>query len=201
MRSLSFLLPIAALISACASAPPPAAPERPVALLADRLFAAPTERISTADVLSMSEEMRRYLAVDIASQLRTKGAQAGLIEALYRRAQLKLEYDAVTTKTAAEAFAARSGNCLSLVIMTAAFARELKLPVYYQSAYLEETWSRTGNLLFASGHVNVSVGRRILDAGTSRDLSPLTIDFLPPEDIRRMRVRSIDEATVVAMFA
>src|SRR5664279_4342642 len=189
MRSLSFLLPIAALISACASAPPPAAPERPVALLAERLFAAPTERISTADVLAMSDEMRRYLAVDIASQLRTKGAQSGLIEALYRRAQLKLEYDAATTKTAAEAFAARSGNCLSLVIMTAAFAHELKLPVRYQSAYLEETWSRDGSLLFASGHVNITLGRRIMDAGTTRDLSPLTIDFLPPEDIRSMRVR------------
>ena len=201
MRSLSFLLPIAALVSACASTSPPPAPERPVALLADRLFAAPTERISTADVITMSDEMRRYLAVDIASQLRTKGAQAGLIEALYRRAQLKLEYDAVTTKTAAEAFAARSGNCLSLVIMTAAFAHELKLPVRYQSAYLEETWSRDGSLLFASGHVNITLGRRIMDAGTTRDLSPLTIDFLPPEDIRSMRVRDISEQTVLAMYA
>ena len=200
MRSLSFLLPIAALVSACAVAPPPA-PERPVALLADRLFAAPTEPISTADVLAMSDEMRRYLAVDIASQLRTKGAQAGLIEALYRRAQLKLDYDAATTKTAAEAFAARSGNCLSLVIMTAAFAHELKLPVRYQSAYLEETWSRDGSLLFASGHVNITLGRRIIDAGTTRDLSPLTIDFLPPEDIRSMRVRDISEQTVLAMYA
>jgi tetratricopeptide (TPR) repeat protein len=200
MRSLSFLLPIAALVSACAGAPPPA-PERPVALLADRLFAAPTEPISTADVLAMSDEMRRYLTVDIASQLRTKGAQAGLIEALYRRAQLKLEYDAATTKTAAEAFAARSGNCLSLVIMTAAFAHELKLQVRYQSAYLEETWSRDGSLLFASGHVNITLGRRIMDAGTTRDLSPLTIDFLPPEDIRSMRVRDISEQTVLAMYA
>jgi hypothetical protein len=95
--------------------------------------------------------MRRYLAVDISDQIRTKGAQAGLVDALYRRAQLKLEYDAATTKTAAEAFDARSGNCLSLVLMTAALAHELQVPVRYQSAYMEEAWSRNGNLLFASG--------------------------------------------------
>lgn len=199
MRSLSFLLPLAALLSACAATPP--APERPDALFADRMFAAPTERISTADVFTMSDEMKRYLAVDIASQLRTKGPQSGLIEALYRRAQLKLDYDTAITKTASEAFATRSGNCLSLVIMTAAFARELRLPVRYQSAYLEETWSRDGTLLFASGHVNVTLGRRIIDAGTTRDLSPLTIDFLPPEDIHSMRVRDIGEETVLAMYA
>jgi tetratricopeptide (TPR) repeat protein len=199
MRSLSFLLPLAALLSACAATPP--IPERPDALLTDRLFGAPTERISTADVFTMSDEMKRYLAVDIASQLRTMGPQHGLVEALYRRAQLKLDYDAATTKTASEAFAARSGNCLSLVIMTAALARELKVSVRYQSAYLEETWSRDGTLLFASGHVNVTLGRRIIDAGTTRDLSPLTIDFLPPEDIHSMRVRDIGEETVLAMYA
>jgi tetratricopeptide (TPR) repeat protein len=199
MRCLSFLLPLAALLSACAATPP--APERPDALLADRLFAAPTERISTADVFAMSAEMKRYLAVDIADQLRTKGLQTGLVEALYRRGQLKLEYDATTTKTAAQAFAARSGNCLSLVIMTAALARELRLSIRYQTAYLDETWSRDGSLLFASGHVNVTLGRRIMDAGTAHDLSPLTIDFLPPEDIHSMRVREIGEETVLAMYA
>ncbi|MEP7302729.1 MAG: tetratricopeptide repeat protein [Caldimonas sp.] len=201
MRYLSFLLPLVALVSACAVAPPPVVVERADPLLADRLFGAPGETITTDDVFGVSDEMKRYLAVDIADQLRTKGAQAGLIEALYKRGQLKLEYDAATTRNAAQAFAARSGNCLSLVIMTAALARELKLPVSYQSAYLEETWSRSGSLLFASGHVNITVGRRIMDAGTSRDLSPLTIDFLPPEDIRRMRVRDIAEPTVLAMYA
>ena len=199
MRILSFLLPpVVALLSACAAAPPP---NQPALLLADQLFAAPTERIDTDDVLKLSDAMRRYLAVDIADQIRTKGPQAGLVDALYRRAQLKLEYDAATTKTASEAFDARSGNCLSLVIMTAALAHELKLSVRYQSAYMEEAWSRSGNLLFANGHVNITLGRRMLDAGTMRDLSPWTIDFLPADEIRTLRVRDIDEKTVLAMYA
>jgi tetratricopeptide (TPR) repeat protein len=145
--------------------------------------------------------MRHYLAIEISDQIRTKGAQAGLVDALYRRAQLKLEYDAATTKTAAEAFDARSGNCLSLVLMTAALAHELQVPVRYQSAYLEEAWSRNGNLLFASGHVNITLSRRMLDAGTMRDYSPWTIDFLPADEIRSLRVRDLDESTVLAMYA
>jgi len=196
MRILSFLL--AVLLSACASAPPP---PQPSALLADHLFAAPSEPVSTDDVLKVTDAMRRYLAVDIADQIRIKGAQAGLVDALYRRAQLKLEYDAATTKTASEAFDARSGNCLSLVLMTAALAHELKLSVRYQSAYMEEAWSRNGNLLFASGHVNITLGRRILDAGTMRDYNPWTIDFLPAEELRTLKVRDIDEHTVLAMYA
>ncbi|MDQ6685135.1 MAG: hypothetical protein M3Z16_08405 [Pseudomonadota bacterium] len=193
------LLSICTLLTACAVAPPPAL--LPAEIFIDANFGPPTEIIDTREVFTASAAMKRFLAEDIAYQLRQRGAQAGLVEALYRRTQLRLEYDGGRTRNAAEAFAARSGNCLSLVIMTAAFAKELNVPVTFQSAYLEETWSRSGSLLFASGHVNVTLGRRIVDARTSRDLNPLTIDFLPPEDIRGLRVRDIDESTVVAMYA
>jgi len=200
MRASSYLALLAAgLISACASAPPPI-DTPPKALLVDALFGPPGEHISTADVFAVSEAMKRYLALDIADQLRVKGPQVGLIDALYVKSQLKLEYDGTRTKTAAEAFASRSGNCLSLVIMTAAFAHQLELPVVYQSASLDPTWSRTDDILYASGHVNVTVGRRIMDARTARDLSPLTIDFLPPADLDRMQTREISEATVLAMY-
>jgi tetratricopeptide (TPR) repeat protein len=199
MRASSFLSLLAAgLISACASAPKIA--QAPAELIAGPQFGPPADRITTDDVFLLSPEMKRYLTVEIADQLRVKGPQAGLMKALYEKAQLKLEYDATRTKTAAETFATRSGNCLSLVLMTAALAHQLDLPVVYQSAYLDPTWSRSGDLLFASGHVNVSVGRRIMDADGPRDLSPMTIDFLPPSDIRRMKTRELSETTVLAMY-
>lgn len=201
MRFLHSLLSAAlvSLLAACAGAP--VVVSAPVGLFHDELFAAPDEPVSTGEVFAVTDAMRRYLDVDIAHQLRTKGLQTGLLEALYTRNQLQLEYDTTHTKNAGEAFATRSGNCLSLVIMTAAFAKELGVPFHYGSAFLEDTWSRSGDLLFASGHVNVTLGRRLLDAGTSRDLSPMTIDFLPPQDIRGLRRREIGEATVLAMYA
>jgi Tfp pilus assembly protein PilF len=139
------------------------------------------------------------LRTEVAHQLRSKGRQQGLIDALYKRDQLKLEYDAAVTRNASQAFDARAGNCLSLVIMTAAFAKELGLHVEYQSAFNEETWSRSGNLLFRSGHVNVTLGRRIIDVGTRYDNS-MTVDFLGSEELRGLRTRVIGEETVVAMY-
>src|SRR5436190_10369769 len=142
MRLAPLLVLVAALIAGCAAAPPPAPPD---SLLADRLFAPPREAVRTDDIFAMSDAMRGYLAVDIADQIRVKGPQLGLIEALQKHTQLRLEYDAARTKNAAATFASRTGNCLSLVIMTAAFAKELDVPIAYQAAYLDDTWSRAGN--------------------------------------------------------
>jgi len=198
VRVVPLVALLAGLLAGCASAPPAPPPD---ALLADGLFAPPKEIVRTDTLFDLSEAMRHYLAVDIADQLRTEGPQAGLVKALQHRSQLKLEYDAARTKDAAATFATRAGNCLSLVIMTAAFAKELGLPLSFESAYLDDSWSRNGNLLVASGHVNITLGRRLFDFKTGRDLSPMTIDFLPPEEISGMRRREISEATIVAMYA
>lgn len=186
------------LLSGCAT-PQPVTPS-PEFLFRDELFAAPSEQVGAESIFALSEPMRQYLRVEIANQLRNRTPQVGLIEALYKKGQLKLEYDAAVTRNAAEAFEARAGNCLSLVIMTAALARELGLQVRYQSAYLEETWSRSGNLLLRSGHVNVTLDRRLKDSGRYLLPNALTIDFLPPEEIRGLRTIDIGEPTVIAMF-
>jgi Flp pilus assembly protein TadD len=186
------------LLAACAEAP---VAQRPDALFNDQLFGTPSEPISADDVFALTDEMRRYLDTDMARQFRAKGRQQALVDALYQRGELKLEYDAAMTRNAAQAFDARSGNCLSLVIMTAAFAKELGLRVEYQSAFREETWSRAGNLYLRSGHVNLTLSRRATDLqGGDASRPPLTIDFLPAEAIGGLRTRSIDEATVVSMY-
>ena len=119
MRTAWLAALLACLVAGCASAPPRAPPD---ALLADRLFAPAREPIRIDDVFEMNDAMRAFLKQDIAAQLRREGPQDGLAHALQQRAQLKLEYDTARTKNAASTFATRSGNCLSLVIMTAAFA-------------------------------------------------------------------------------
>ena len=192
------LTSLCAVLAACAG--PQGLTERPDFLFDDSLFAAPAERISAADVFAISEPMRRYLRhPEIDAQLRRKGAQRGLLEALYKTGELRLDYDARTTRNAAQAFDARAGNCLSLVVMTAALAKELGLQVRYQSAYLEETVSRSSNLVLRSGHVNITLGRRFVDPRTAGHES-MTVDFLPPEELKGLRTREIDEQTVVAMY-
>ena len=182
----------------CANAPVAQAPE---SLFEDHLFAAPTETIRADDIFALSDDMKHHVDVEIAGQLRSKGPQRGLREALYSKNQLRLEYDSVRTRNASEAFAARSGNCLSLVIMTAAFAKHLGLPVRYQSVFVDATWTRSGSLYFSSGHVNLSLEKRAVEQrfGVETD-RPWTVDFLPPEEVRGQRLRVISEATIIAMY-
>jgi tetratricopeptide (TPR) repeat protein len=173
----------------------------PVDLLADASFGPPSQTIDADAVFALSDAMERYLRVDIAAELRRSGPRDGLIKALYNKGELKLDYDTALTRNAAEAFEARSGNCLSLVIMTAAFAKRLGLPLTYQAVSTDEVWTRSGDLYLANGHVNVTLARRLTDRGSLTDANALvTIDFLPQQALERQRAHVIDEATVLGMY-
>lgn len=189
---------LCALLTACASRPP----TRPVAeLLHDQLFAPPRDAIDATTVFALSDDMRRYAAAELRGTTQLRDPRRALIDALYSRSHLGLSYDASATRNAAEAFTARAGNCLSLVIMTAAFAKHLGLPVSYRNVLVEDLYTRQGDLFMSSGHVNL-----VLDGPPPRrhfgeqEPQALTIDFLPPEELRGQRSEPLAERTIVAMF-
>jgi tetratricopeptide (TPR) repeat protein len=196
-RLFGSLLALAVLIG-CAGAPH-APPLEPRTLLRDEAFAKPARAIDASEVFAIDEPMREYLR-SAWPLMRKQGRPKGLVDALYTRGELKLEYDSTYTRNASQAFAARSGNCLSLVVMTAALAKELGLEVQFHSAYADETWSRSGSLLLRSGHINITIGRRTIDRARGEDPRYWTIDFLPEGELRGLRTAPLDEATVVAMF-
>lgn len=198
MKHRMMSLSLCVALTACAAAPLAPTPEH---LFADARFAPPSQRIDPGEVFALSPAMREYAAKDMAPLLRMRGMQQGLVDALYTRGKLKLEYDSALTRNATQAFDARAGNCLSLVIMTAAFARHLGMPVRYQSVLIDPTWSREGDLYFASSHVNLSLAKRPTEARVGFDASHLlTIDFLPPEDVQGHRTRDVSEQTIIAMY-
>jgi Tfp pilus assembly protein PilF len=192
---------LAALLASGCSALWPAGEAAPPALLNDSAFNASAIPVNVSDIFAVSDEMRRYIRNDIAEELGAKGPAKGLYDALYSRNQLKLEYDAERTRNAAEAFAARTGNCLSLAIMTAAFAKELGLTVRFQRLFSDESWSRSGDLYFASGHVNVTLGRKHPDPRVLfAERNALTIDFIPLAEDKRQHAYEVGESTVIAMY-
>ena len=186
------------LLGGCASAPPipPAAD-----LFHDDRFAAPSVAIDPGAAMALSDAMREYIAGRILRTLRGVDRRQRLLDALYRKGDLKLEYDATMIRTAAQAFEARSGNCLALVMMTGAFAKEIGLGVRYQLVLGEEALDRAGDIAISIGHVNLTLDDRMQLLGvatTQRD--PLTVDFLPSSDGRQPRTRTLAERTVVAMY-
>src|SRR5207302_11148050 len=112
-------------LSIAACAPLPTNTRAPEGILHDELFAAPSKPVDTKQVFALSDAMNKYLREELAGQ-QYKGARQVLIDAV-SQGQLKLEYDSVLTRNAAEAFDAKAGNCLSLVIMTAAFAKAMNI--------------------------------------------------------------------------
>jgi len=73
--------------------------------------------------------------------------------------------------------------------------------VRYQRVYVDDTWSRSGDVYFSIGHVNLSLGRRQIDGGFGHnDSDMLTIDFLPPRDLRGVRTQELEEQTIAAMY-
>jgi Tfp pilus assembly protein PilF len=192
------IVAIVLALAGCASAPPA---QPLVVALHDDLFARPAQPVRAADVFAVSPEMKSFLVNDIERLVRQKGTRRGLFEALHDKAGLSLDYDAAQTRNAAEAFAARKGNCLSLVIMTAAFAKEMGLAVRFQNVFADETWSRNGNFYLSIGHVNVVIGGTRVEPGYGYyDRDEMVIDFLPPADIASLRYWAINESTIVAMY-
>jgi Tfp pilus assembly protein PilF len=200
MKHLSILLLAAALMSGCASLDKPAGP--PVAqLFRDSAFVKPEGILTAQEIFALTPAMHEYVA-KVRQNMSSRNAHEALFEALYRRDMLRIEYDSEITRTASQAFEARMGNCLSLVIMTAALARELGLTVQYQRITGEDSWSRSGTLYLNNGHVNLVLGKPNSEVrpGTYDRAQFVTIDFLPPADAEKLDKEPIDERTIVAMF-
>jgi hypothetical protein len=182
-------------LSACATH----TPNMRAAVFQDELFLPKSPVISASELFAISPEMRRYLDGELATRLQKQNPANALHSALYQELELKLKYDADRTFTAQEAFAARAGNCLSLVIMTGALARGLGLDVYFHAIDVEENWLQKGSLIFSSGHVNVTIGRNPPLVRMASDKGRfLTIDFAPVENGRR--AIQLTEQSVVALY-
>jgi Flp pilus assembly protein TadD len=189
------------LLAGCASAPPPA----PIAdLYRDASFRPPSQPVSTENLFTLSPEMRAYLrSAAFNTYLHNRGKEYGLLEALYNGSKtgLKLDYDASYTRNAAETFRDRAGNCMSLVIMTAAFAKELGMTVRYQNVLLDESWSRNGGLYLLSGHVNLLLAYRAPDQLYGSDPErALVVDFLPDPRADKRYTQPLEEEEIVMMY-
>lgn len=200
MRHLVALLLV--LMTGCASMP---APHPEADLYRDAAFAPPSQPVGTADLFTLSPAMRAYLdSPAFNTYVHKRGKEYGLLDALYQSGKngLKLDYDATYTRNAAETFRDRAGNCMSLVIMTAAFAKELGLRVEYQNVLLDDdSWSRNGSLYLLSNHVNLVLGFHIPDQvhSTNKDRS-LVVDFLPGAQAGERHTQPLDEEEIVMMY-
>lgn len=190
------------LMSACAVAPVQESQLGGVrGMLADDAFRKLALPVKPEQVFELTPEMIEFTRTRIEPQARRLGIRRALMDALYEHSELLLRYDAEYTRTAAQAFHERRGNCLSLVIMTAAIARSLEVPVRIRSVYVDEVWTRSKDLSFVTGHVNLTLAPRVRDSNwLSTEPDVWSIDFEPETRAHHRRVVELSDSTVIAMF-
>ena len=179
------------LLAGCGSAPV----RNPQVSYEDSAFAPQVDTIDPQAVFALSPEMLAYIDSDITGETRSKGRQRGLLFGLFASQQPFLAYEATMTRTASEAFAARSGNCLSLVLMTGAFAKRLGLGVRYQWIHTWKGWSRGDGLSYLNTHANL-----VLLPPNEPHSEGVLVDFMPPEPNTIQHIYVVPESTIVAMY-
>ena len=168
-------------------------------LFHDALFKPPIKPVSDRAIFAVDASMRRFLVDEIVPKTGHADPRQVLLDAL--NGKLLIDYDSETTRTASQTFAAREGNCLSLVIMAAALARQLDIRVTYQEVYDFDTWSRDAGFAILSQHVNLVLGPRPPSTRLfPSDETPVIVDFLPPRQVANAVSRPIPEQTIVAMY-
>ena len=203
MKAFILLLRVAAIflvasLAGCASLP--TAGTRDVApLFHDAFFKPLPKPIDSRAVFAVDASMRHFIATEIVPQSHHEDPRKALLDAV--SGKLMINYDSEMTRTASQTFAARQGNCLSLVIMAAALARQLDIQVTYQEVSHFDTWSRDAGFAILSQHVNLVLGPRSSGVRYFQgDDVPMIVDFLPSRQMADAVSQPIAEQTVIAMY-
>ena len=138
--------------------------------------------ITGKSVLALSDEMRRFLKENVNPGATDVFKLQQLIDAIMGPTTFGLEYDE-NTRSAAETFRLKLGNCLSFSAMFVSLARGVGLKAEFQEVDIPPDWSMRKDVFVLNRHVNVSVylgsaGTHVVDFNIS--------DFKSTYDIREI---------------
>jgi Flp pilus assembly protein TadD len=164
---------------------------------ADLLYGAPLgvagapPVIPTTEVMAVSPEMRTFIDAHVHRKDANNLKLRELVAAIVSRDTFGLQYDE-HTRTAAQTFRARRGNCLSFAAMFIAMARDLGLRAEFQEVDIPPDWSLDKDTFVLSRHINVFV-----DLGIAGRLG---IDFNNADFRSSYDMRRITDARALAHF-
>ncbi len=138
---------------------------------------------SVTPVVSPMPPPEQVMAVppELRTQLQRQVIDAGgsgrsrlerLVDFLFQKTGLGMEYSADATLTVDQAYRTRQANCLTFTLLTVALARESGLQAYGQELDDIVAWRVDGNLIYGFNHVNagISIGRSRFTVDVARDL-------------------------------
>ena len=146
----------------------PISPEELLAGTALGLGSDPPAIVSNDEAMALSDEMREFLDDNVGKRAGLSVKVKQLAHAIFNENEFGLRYDEVT-RTAAETFKARRGNCLSFTFMFVTMARGVGLDARFQEVEVPPQWTFANETYILNRHVNIHV-----DQGR---LAPKAVDF------------------------
>lgn len=110
-----------------------------------------------AEILTLGPKMEEFLESRVPGRVSPLDRVQILVDALFDQEGLDFQYDAGRTLTARDTFLERTGNCLSFSMMFVAMARHLGLNARFQEVETVPNWTRRGQAILFTQHVNVLV--------------------------------------------
>ncbi len=158
------------------------------------------EQLLNDTVTEQPATLTLYLSGEIISHLDAKISQewseAHRLQALraflFSREGQHIAYEATSTRTAAETWATKQGNCLSISNLFVAAARHVGLDAHFKTVSVSPTWDRQGSTMIRYEHI-VAVGK--LSNGDD-----YTVDFLPELSGEGRRSRIIDDTEALSHY-
>ncbi len=189
------------MLSACTTIPedPRLQSEYQALLVGDRIFGEPVEmdEVPDVDLLGVSEEMRAFIAEEVGTVRVPAVKFRRMFRGLTRGGYFEGNYIADSTRTAAETFHHRSGNCLSYTSMFIALAREAGLDARFQLVQVPPNWDADSGYLIRYTHVNLVLRGFMYDARTGKEFSVDFNDVLPDPDYP---TEIISDETATSLF-
>ena len=189
------------LLGACASAPDPV-PQIPV-LFRDGAFKPQTNaRLETRDdVFALDPALEQQLQALTLQGKSTEQRLKILLAHIYTDTGIRLSYASGHSTGAAQTWANKQGDCLSLTILAYAAAQALDITAHMQEVPGPAVVDRRGQIDFVNGHVNlhvparskISLGERVFESGG------FIVDFQPHSALRNLG-RRLEEREIMARF-
>jgi len=145
------------------------------------------------DPLALSDEIRRFAHRHVSPALRPSQRLSALMDAVFAQAPqgLGIEYGSHETRTAAETFAHRSGNCISFTNLLVAMAREVGLAAYFAEVNQVLARDARGEVLINNKHMLVEL---------EIENAIVHVDLVPDTEDEYLAVRRISDRRAAAHY-
>lgn len=162
---------------------------KPSLISGERLFDEPlaSNELPRVSIAEPSEAMREYVETTVGTTRQMSSRFMKLFAGLSEDGYFEAVYSANTTRTAAETFESKGGNCLAYTNMFIALARLADLNASYQIVDTPASWDADSGFIIRYTHINVLLRGVHLDdqPGNADGVIVDFNDIRPDVDYRR----------------